>query len=152
MFSLAPWKKDRNGSGALAARAEHPLTLFRSEFDSLFDRFLGGWPGADAAGLGGWGLDLDETDSEVTVRVDAPGFEPGDFDVQVSGDTLRISAERKREEGKNGYAERRFQRSVTLPAAVTADKVEADYRSGVLELRLPKAEQAKWRKIQVRGS
>jgi len=150
MFSLAPWKKDRNGSGALAARAEHPLTLFRSEFDHLFDRFFGGWPAYDS-GAGGSGLDVGETDSHVTVRLDAPGFEPGDFDVQVSGDALRVAAERKREEGTGGYAERRYQRSVTLPAAVNADKVEADYRSGVLELRLPKAEQARWRKIQVRG-
>jgi HSP20 family protein len=150
MFSLTPWRKDRDGSGALANRTEHPLSLFRSEFDSLFDRFFGNWPALEPNWVG-WGLDLDETDSEVTVRVDAPGFEPGDFDIQVSGDTLRISAERKAEKGKNGSYERRFQRSVTLPAAVNADKVEAKYRNGVLELTLPKTEQAKWKKIPVKA-
>jgi len=152
MLGLMPWKKERNGSGsaALATRDEHPLSLFRSEFDTLFDRFFGHWPVPDA-GWGGWGLDLDETDSEVTVKVDAPGFEPGDFDIQVSGDTLRVTAERKAgDDGKRSY-ERRFQRAVTLPAAVNSDQVEAKYRNGVLELTLPKAEQAKWKKIAVKA-
>ncbi len=148
MFGLVPWKKNGNGSGALANRAEHPLSLFRNEFDTLFDRFFSGWPDGNWTG---WGLDADETDTAVTVRMDAPGFEPGDFDVQVSGDTLRITAERKAEKGDKGTYERRFQRSITLPAAVTADKVEAKYRNGVLELTLPKAEQARWKKIAVKG-
>lgn len=147
MFSLTPWKKDRNGSAAIAQRTGHPLGLLRSEFDTLFDRFFGNWPMPEAA----WGLDLDETDSEVTVKVDAPGFEPGDFDIQVSGDTLRVTAERKAEKGDKGTYERRFQRSITLPAAVTVDQVEASYRNGVLELSLPKAEQARWKKIAVKG-
>ena len=150
MTSLLPWRQDRNGSGALAHRTEHPLSLFRNEFDTLFDRFFGGWPGMDD-GWSGWGLDLDETDGEVTVKVDAPGFEPGDFDIQVSGDTLRITAERKTGDADKRSYERRFQRAVTLPAAVNADQVEAKYRNGVLELTLPKAEQAKWKKIAVKG-
>jgi HSP20 family protein len=94
---------------------------------------------------------VDETDTEVKVRLDAPGFEPGEFDVQVSGDTFRVTAERKAEKGDKGGFERRFQRSFTLPTAVAADKVDAKYRNGVLELALPKAEQAKWKKIQVKG-
>lgn len=142
MFGLVPWKK--GGTGALANRDEHPLSLFRNEFDTLFDRFFAGWPD------GGWGLEADETDRDVTVKMDAPGFDPGDFDIQVSGDTLRVTAERKGEKG-DGRFERRFQRSVTLPAAVDADQVEAKYKSGVLELTLPKTEQAQWKKIAVRG-
>jgi HSP20 family protein len=150
MFSLMPWRSNRNGAGALANRTEHPLSLFRSEFDSLFDRFFGNWPALDAT-WSGWGLDLDETDNEVVARVDAPGFEPGDFDIQVSGDTLKITAERKAEKGDKRTYERRFQRYVTLPAAVDADKVEAKYRNGVLELTLPKTEQARWKRIPVKG-
>ncbi len=150
MFSLMPWKKGRNGTSALASRTEHPLSLFRSEFDNLFDRFFGTWPLPDA-GWAGWGLDLDETDSEVSVKVDAPGFEPGDFDIQVSGDTLRITAERKSQKGDKETYERRFERSITLPASVNAEKGEAKYRNGVLELTLPKTEQAKWKKIPVKG-
>lgn len=151
MTSLIPWRKNHNGSGALAHRTD-PLNLFRTEFDGLLDRFFAPMPAFDH-GWAGWGLDLDETDDEVLVRVDAPGFEPGDFDVQVSGDTLKVTAERKVEKkGKaGGTYDRRFERYVTLPAGMDAAKVEATYRNGVLELILPKTEQAKWRKIAVKG-
>jgi len=147
MFGLVPWKKNGNGSGAPASRDEHPLSLFRNEFDTLFDRFFGNWPDGNGSG---WGLEADETDTDVTVRMDAPGFEPGEFDIQVSGDTLRVSAQRGGRDGDASY-ERRFQRSLTLPAAVDADKVEAKYKNGVLELTLPKTEQAKWKKVAVQG-
>ncbi len=149
MFSLMPWKKDRNGSGALATQTEHPLSLFRSEFDTLFDRFFSNWPTLDGNWTG-WGADFDETENEVKLSMDAPGFEPGDFDIQVSGDTLRVTAERKAADDKRGF-ERRFQRSFTLPVALDAEKVEAKYRNGVLELTLPKSEQAKWKKVPVTG-
>ncbi|QJW96307.1 Hsp20/alpha crystallin family protein [Frigoriglobus tundricola] len=142
MFGLVPWKK--SGS-ALASQNEHPLSHFRNEFDTLFDRFFGNWP--DWAGMG---LEAEETDKAVTVAMDAPGFEPGDFDIQVSGDTLRVTAERKGQKG-SGRIERRFQRAVALPGAVDAERVEAEYKNGVLELTLPKTEQAKWKKIAVRG-
>jgi HSP20 family protein len=144
MFGLVPWKKSGNGT-ALANRNDHPLSLFRNEFDTLFDRFFG--PEPDWAGVG---LEADETEKDVTVRMDAPGFEPGDFDIRVSGETLRITAERKSHEG-TGRFERRVQRAVTLPAAVNADKVEATYKNGGLELILPKSEQARGKKIAVRG-
>jgi len=147
MFGLVPWKKGGNGSGALASRAEHPLSLFRNEFDTLFDRFFGNWPDGDGRG---WGMEADETDKDVTVKMDAPGFEPGDFDVQVSGDTLRVTAERKGQK-EDGSFERRFGRSVTLPAPVDPEKVQAKYKSGVLELTLPKTEQAQWKQIKVWG-
>jgi len=148
MFGLVPWKKNGNGSGAPANRAEYPLSLFRNEFDTLFDRFFGNWPGLDASS--GWGLETDETDKHLTVRMDAPGFEPGEFEVQASGDTLRITAERKGRDGDGSY-ERRFQRSFTLPAPVDAEKVQATYKNGVLELTLPKTERAQWKKVAVTG-
>jgi HSP20 family protein len=151
MFSLMPWKKERNGSGAVATRTEHPLSLFRSEIDRVFDRFFGIWPTLEAS-FGGLGLDLEEGEADVIVRIDAPGFEPEDFDIQVSGEMLRISAVRKVEKNKEVYSERRLDRSVMLPAPVNVEKVEALYRNGVLELRLPKTEQARWRKIEVKSN
>src|SRR5688500_15639412 len=107
MFGLVPWQKDGSGSGPLANRAEHPLSLFRDEFDTLFDRFFGNWPGLDTRS--GWGLDTNETDKDLTMKMDAPGFEPGEFDVQVSGDTLRVTAVHKGSKDDGSY-ERRFQR------------------------------------------
>jgi HSP20 family protein len=76
----------------------------------------------------------------------------------LDGNTLTISGERKQEEEKNegeGYrSERffgRFQRSVTLPAAVQANKIEATYKDGVLTVMVPKSEEAKPKQIQVKS-
>lgn len=148
MFSLMPWKTKEN-EGALTPRTDDPLRRLRAEFDTLFDRFFAGWPAPLAEeGWGrGWGLEVKDEGKEVLVKADAPGFEAGDFDVQLSGDVLTIRAERKEE--KEGHIERRLMRSLTLPAGVLADKVEARYRNGVLELRLPRSEEVVGKKITV---
>ena len=105
-----------------------------------------------------WGLDVDDTGKEFVVRAEAPGFEAGDFDVQVTGNLLTIRAEHKQEaEDKKDdyhYQERRygrFQRSVTLPAGAATDKVEARYRNGVLEVHLPRSPEAQGRRIEVKA-
>jgi HSP20 family protein len=141
--------------------AEHPLSRLREEVDALFDRFFRGWADWPEPGWGPerfWGVDVEDTDREVLVRAEAPGFEPQDFDIQVSGNTLTIRAERKQEaeQEQGGYriSQRRygrFQRSIPLPAAVDADRVEAHYRNGVLELRLPRTEEARRRRIEVKA-
>ena len=151
MFSLTPWRKGRNGGGALT-RGEHPLDLFRRDMDTLFDRFFGRWPDMTEFGEG-LGMDVRETDKEVFVEIDAPGFDAKDFEIQAKDNMLRVVAERKEgEEGKEGFRHRRLQREVTLPAGVKPDQVEANYRNGVLELRFTKSEQAQWKKISVKGS
>jgi HSP20 family protein len=139
----------------------HPLTRLRDEIDSLFDRFLGSWPAPAEWGWNAgrfWDADVEDTGEEILVRAEAPGFEPKDFDIHISGNLLTIQAEHKQEaeEKKEGYRswERRygrFQRSIPLPAAVDADKVEAHYRNGVLELRLPRTEEAQRRRIEVKA-
>ena len=160
MFGLTPWKKERkNGSRELATRTDNPLLRLRDEFDTLFDRFFGNVPapwGGDWGGWGGLGLDVEDQGKEVVVRAEAPGFEAEEFDVQVSGNVLTIRAEQKHEEGKEGeqrYVSRRrsFHRTFTLPAGVTADNVQARYRNGVLEVRLPKSEEALPKRIEVKG-
>lgn len=150
MFSLMPWKKQRNVSPALApTRTEHPLSLFHNEFDTVFDRwsslFDDAWPG--------WGgLDLKDAEDEVVCRVDAPGFEAEDFDIRVAGGTLTVYAEHKEggSPGGEALAERYFERAVTLPGGIDPEKVKARYRNGVLEVRLPKTEEARPRKITVK--
>jgi HSP20 family protein len=148
MNTLIPWRKGRT-NGALARRSDYPLDVFRSEFDSWFDRLLSRWA-APLAGdsFGGWGLTQDETDDEVRVRIEAPGFEPAEFDIQVSGNTLKVVAEHKAD-GKDSFDERRLERYVSLPTGVDAEKVTARYRNGVLEVKLPKTERAKWRSVEV---
>jgi HSP20 family protein len=90
--------------------------------------------------------------------MDLPGIDSKEIDVQVSGNQLTIAGERKEEKvTKNELAhriERRvgcFSRSFTLPCAVQEDKIEANYQNGVLQITLPKTEEAKSRRIPVKG-
>lgn len=158
MFGLTK-RRQGNGATALARRSEWPLTQLRDEFDAMFDRFFRGWPALAEQDFGPfWDLDVDEKDNEVVVRAEAPGFDPGDFDINLSGDMLSIKAEHKAEkEEKKGdadYWERRhsrFERSISLPAGTDPEKVEAQYRNGVLELHIARTPGALPKRIQVRA-
>src|SRR5436309_1296071 len=131
MFSLVPWRKEQKDGRELARWDDNPFALMRHQFDSLFDHFFRDW---QAPLAGGWGLEVEDAGKEVVVRAEAPGFEPGDFDVQLSGDLLHVRAEQKQEGKEEGGRYRRYERTVTLPTGVDRDKVEARYRNGVLEL------------------
>lgn len=109
-----------------------------------------------------WGLSLprvniSEDDDEVTVTAELPGMEKDDFKVELVGSRLSIRGERRHEREKKDrhyhYSEiayGSFSRSVQLPAEVDADKAKAEYKHGVLTLRLPKTESGKARRIPVR--
>lgn len=154
MFSLIPWRK-KEGT---RTDNDNPLSVIRNEFDSLFDRFFGRMPLAmeEWDGTNGWGLDVQDNDKEYVVRAEAPGFEAGDFDIQLQGNTLTLRAEHKQEQGKKdegsyAFSERRLMRSVTLPAGADADRIDARYRNGILELHLPKLPEAQGRRITVKN-
>ena len=75
---------------------EHPLARLRDEFEAMFDRFLTRWPAASEWGWGTdrfWDVDVQDSDKEIRVRAEAPGFEPKDFEIHVSGNLLTIRAE-----------------------------------------------------------
>lgn len=133
-----------------------PLTAFREEMDQFLSRFMGG-PEEEYPAEFAPRLDLSETDQAIEIEVDLPGVKPKDIDIQVSGNTLTISGERKTEEEEEGkiyhYAERRtrrFWRAITLPCPVQEAKIEAQNRCGVLMITLPKVEAAKPRKIEIK--
>src|SRR5262249_55223451 len=140
-----------------ATGSRHPLSRLRDEFDALFDQFFGRWPspfgGSDLST--GWGFDVEDTDKEVVVTAEAPGFEPKDFDIQLTGNTLTVKAERKQEVKEKGdgygFSERRLHRSISLPEGTLKDKVEATYRNGILEVRLPKSPEAQAKRITVKS-
>jgi HSP20 family protein len=101
-------------------------------------------------------MDLHETDNAFVVEADLPGMAIEDISVQVEGTTLVIAGERKGEQssrtGNITHLERsfgRFQRAMTLPAAVQVDAVEAKYTNGVLTVTVPKAEEAKTKRIAI---
>jgi HSP20 family protein len=101
-------------------------------------------------------LDIHEDADRVTVKLEAAGMKKEDFDISLHDDNLTISGERKAEtekrEGESFRSERffgSFSRTITLPAMVKADGVSATYTDGVLTITLPKAEEAKPKKIEV---
>ena len=135
------------------------LTTFRTDLDQLFGGIFGNGPlytpaGADAPIAPP--VDIEETAEGYQFRADLPGVSEKDVKVSLVGDVLTLRAERKREtESRDGNVhriERRygtFERSFTLPAPVRGDQVKASYRNGVLEVRVPKAEEARVREIEV---
>ena len=158
MANLIPWKRcSEERSNALAERPRNVLTQMRREMDSLFERFFSGWPvlfGSESP-IAGWGFDVDDAGKEIVVHAEAPGFEPDDFNVEIVGDNLVLKAEHKEEDkGGDGYRFRqeRFYRTVALPHGIEAEKIEARYHNGVLEIHLPKGEEAKGKRITVKST
>jgi len=133
------------------------LSRLRDEFDHLLDRFAKTCPSlwGDAEHGWRWGLEVEDQDDAVVVRAEAPGFEPGDFDVQVQDGRLTLRAARKTET-KNGegreWSQRECYQSVTVPPGIDKDKVEARYHNGVLTITLPKTPEAKGRRVPVKNA
>jgi HSP20 family protein len=101
-------------------------------------------------------VDVIENENEVILKADLPDVDLKDIDVRVENQTLTLKGERKfeQEPGNGGYhrIERNygsFVRSFTVPTSVESDKVSADYKNGVLTIRLPKKEAAKPRQVKV---
>lgn len=123
------------------------LASLQDELDQLFESPLTGWVPA---------LDVQEDKDKFMIRAELPGLKREDIDVSLQDGALVISGERqseKIEEGVEVHRQERFygkfQRALTLPEPVVADKVKADYKDGVLTVTLPKTEEAKPRKIDV---
>lgn len=126
------------------------------DFDTMWDRMLQGFFTDEVPGWNAPAVDVRETEDSYLLQMDLPGRTEKDFEVEVKDGVLAISSrkEEKKEEKKNGYLlrERRessFARSFRLPEGVDAAKIEAAFKNGVLELRIPKAPEAKPQKIQI---
>ena len=99
-------------------------------------------------------VDIKEKEGKIVVAADIPGVEKGDISINIKGDMLEISAEKK-EEKEEGYIRRersyrRFYRSIPLPAEVDRDKVEASLKDGVLRIEMPKLAGEEVKKIEVK--
>lgn len=101
-------------------------------------------------------IDLYEDQNEIVVKAELPGMTKDDIQISLNDNILTIRGEKKKEEedqGKDYYRSERvygaFVRSLALPAEINPDKVRATFRNGVLEIRLPKTEQAKKKEIKV---
>ena len=136
------------------------LNTLQSEMNRLFNTFFD-TPSAGTGGNGGtrrWvpAMDLVETDDHFVLKADLPGLAEGDVKIEVQENVLTLSGERRfeHEVKKDGFyrLERgggQFSRSLTLPDGVDADAIAATFDKGVLEIRIPKPEQRKPRKLQI---
>jgi HSP20 family protein len=104
-------------------------------------------------------MDMYEEDKELVIKAEMPGIRKKDLDISLNDDMLTIKAEKKeeKEEGEKGTThytrERRFGqyiRSMTLPARVDAENISATLKKGLLEIRLPKAEEPESKHIEIK--
>ena len=129
------------------------------------------WPSREEIGrLMGWpqrmwtqamrdmpSMELAEDGNDLVVRLEVPGVEPDELDIEVSSHQISVRGEiRQREDGHGEiyHTERhygRFQRSVSLPVAVDADRATADFHQGLLEIRLPRQDGDR-RRLTIKGA
>ena len=149
--TLAPHRSHHLGSSG----SGFPLSRLRSEFDRLFDEYFQGWPNLwQQQRPSHWDLDVEDKEDKVVVHAEAPGFEPADFDLQVNENQLVLCAcqsEEHKEDGGRHWQRQEFYRSVPLPSGIDAEHVEAQYRNGILTVTLPKTEQSKSKRIEVKS-
>jgi HSP20 family protein len=136
--------------------AREMMTL-REAMDHLFDEAFTRPFGLTGA-LQAPAVDLYQTDDEVVVHASLPGMKAEDVQISVTGDMLTIKGEFKEKEEKKEKAyhlrEQRygaFERTLSLPTEVLADKAKADFEDGVLTISLPKAEEVKPKTITVKA-
>jgi HSP20 family protein len=156
------WESLAEGWRELSARASGALTRFRPVPASSREAPMRALAASDEGLLpfGGWAFmasDVFDDDDQVVVRVEAPGMRREDFNIELHGDTLTVWGEKRsdRESSRGRYsvvqcAYGSFRRDVTLPVAVKAEKTKATYRDGVLRIELPKADEARARRIAVK--
>lgn len=132
------------------------LISLREAMDRLFEETMVR-PWGTVARWEGPAVDMYETDNAVVVKATLPGVDPKDVEISVTGDTLTIRGEIKKEEKvqEERYIRREryygsFCRSFLLPTKVVADDAEAVFEHGVLTLTLPKAEEVKPKTIKVK--
>lgn len=140
-----------------------PFYSLQKEINRIFDNFFNEITSERFFGDGMESfvpnVDVKEKDKEILVTAELPGMDADDIEINVSDDVLTLRGEKKEEkEEKEGNYYRRecsygsFHRDIPLPVEVDADKVEAEFKKGVLKVRLPKKpeSQRKAKKIQVK--
>lgn len=157
------------GKGSLPARQErdYPIFSLQRDLNQVFDDFFRGF---DVAPFGlpeerfrefSPSVDVEETDTEITVRIELPGMEEKDVELLLTEDALTVKGEKKKEtetKGKEYYRMERtygsFHRVIPLPADIEREKADASFKNGVLTVRLARteADKAKGRKIPIKAA
>jgi len=160
---LVPWRRRR---GDISERSEYDdmFGSFYNEMHNLMDRFFGGF---DIEPFSGSELitefmprvNVRENDKEIKVTAELSGMDENDIDVTLTDDSLTIKGEKKEEtedKGKGYYRSEcrygSFHRVIPLSAEVDEDRIKADFKKGVLKIRLPKTAgaQKSHKKIEIK--
>lgn len=154
-MSLIRWSPKRE----LASRPSELFSVQR-EINRLFDNFFHGDVQADDSLFSSvWApaVDIAEQDDQYVVKIELPGVNKDDVKITLESNILTIRGEKKQEkeikEDNYHRMERSygsFQRSFTLPATVKSDKIDASFKDGILTVSLPKAEEAKPKRIDIK--
>ena len=151
---LTRWQRPELTSWPVFGR----LSDLRTEIDRFFDSPFAELSRTSSL-LSGWmpAVDLFEDKDHFTVKAELPGMKKDDIELTLHEGCLSISGERrdgsKYKDAEVHRSERfvgRFQRTLSLPAPVAADKITAQYKDGVLTVTLPKTEEAKPKQIDVK--
>ena len=137
---------------------------FRRGFEQLFNRFLTGWPSIMEAETTPFALTppieawVDKDTEKYHLRLALPGVDPSKVELNLQGNMLTISAERKasREAKDVDYLHREFsygtfRRTLTLPEGVETEKINAEYNNGLLEITAPMVAAALPRRVEIKG-
>jgi HSP20 family protein len=174
-----PVRRSEEQQGFLPSRVFGPIGLaplsisspwqmmrrMQEDLDRVFGQIVspfqsGGLPRAEMLSTVMPSMDVSETDKEVLVEVDLPGFKQDEISVEVQdgqlvlrGETKRVSPNGQEENRQYHRRERRygfFEQTFTIPQNIDEDRVNAEFKDGVLSLKLPKSEQAaRGRKIPI---
>ncbi len=134
---------------------------FQEEVNRLFDVFFGRGDRTGTLPEGTWTppADIYETKDEMVAVLELPGVNQKQVDISLVGDTLTIRGERHREDQvgeEHSHRKERcygpFSRTLLLPSVVDVDRIKAVYKNGLLEIRLPKREEAKPKPIPVESA
>jgi len=162
---LVPWRR-RRGDIRVPREYDDIVGSFYREMNSLMDRFFRGFD-LEPFGAGELAtsdfmprVDVKEDEKEIKVTAELPGMDEKDIDVTLSGDTLTIKGEKQEEtedKSKDYYRSEcrygSFHRAIPLSAEVDESKAEADFKKGVLRIRLPKTAEAQKsrKKIEIKS-
>lgn len=163
---MAQKRKELESKAVTPWRPFMEPTRWESEMDRMMEDFFGRnrrpwWPSLWSRDTGreliAPAVDIYEEKDDIVVKAELPGMTKEDIEVDISDSHLTLKGEKKKEEKieEEGYfaCERSygaFHRSVELPKDVQADKVKASFKNGILEIKLPKTEEAKTKEIKVK--
>lgn len=163
---MAEKAKEKETRAVTPWRPFMDLARWEREMDRMMEDFFGRrarpwWPErwfkTDSGEIGLPAVDIFEDKDDIVVKAELPGMSKDDIVVNLTDSTLTIKGEKKKEEEvkeENYYRSERsygsFIRTLELPKEVQADKVKASFKNGVLEVRMPKTEEAKTKEIRVK--